>query len=102
MHTEIEQQLIKKASNFEKTSHDQDEKLNDAELEIRLRIFKNRTLPFIRTISHLDILSSLILETSLGIICTVLFVEFHGSGCNLVCVRKKRCVSVFERKKNKT
>ncbi len=50
-----------------------DEKVDGVELELRLRIFKDRTLPFFRTISHPDILSSLILETPLDTPCTFLF-----------------------------
>jgi len=50
-----------------------DKKLDGVELETSLRIFKDRTLPFFRAISHPDILSSLILETPLDTICTFLF-----------------------------
>ena len=43
------------------------------ELEIRLCTFKDRTLPFFRTISYPDILLSLILEILLDTIYTFLF-----------------------------
>ncbi|KAL8841355.1 MAG: hypothetical protein Q9170_000986 [Blastenia crenularia] len=39
----------------------------------RLNNFKDKTLPFYRTISHPDVLSSLILETPVDTICTFLF-----------------------------
>ena len=42
-----------------------DEKVDGVELEMRLRIFKNRTLLFFRIISPADVLSFLILETPL-------------------------------------
>lgn len=41
--------------------------------EMRLRIFRDRTLLFFQIISHSDILSFLILETLLDTICTFLF-----------------------------
>ena len=74
-HTETGQQIIKKLATEEgltmiKALIDQ---TDGVELETRLRNYKNRTLPFFRTISHPDILSSLILETPLDTICTFLF-----------------------------
>lgn len=50
-----------------------DEQADSVELETKLCNFKARTLPFFRTISHPDILSSLILEIPLDTICTFLF-----------------------------
>lgn len=50
-----------------------DEQVNSLKSETKLRVFKDRTLPFFRTISHPDVLSSLILETPLDTICTFLF-----------------------------
>ncbi len=41
--------------------------------EMMIRIFKERTLSFFQIISHSNVLSSLILKTSLNIICTFLF-----------------------------
>jgi len=75
-HTETGQQIIKKLATEEGLVMIKalaDEKVDGVELETRLRIFKDRTLPFFRTISHPDILSSLILETPLDTICTFLF-----------------------------
>ncbi len=75
-HTETGQQIIKKLATEEELVMIKalaDEKVDGVELETRLCIFKNRTLPFFRTISHPDILSSLILETPLDTICTFLF-----------------------------
>ena len=50
-----------------------DGKLDGVELGTSLCIFNDRTLPFFRTISYPDILSSLILEIPLDTICTFLF-----------------------------
>ena len=75
-HTDIGQQIIKKLATEEGLAMIKalvDERVEGVELETRLRTFKNRTLPFFRTISHPDILSSLILETPLDTICTFLF-----------------------------
>ncbi|KAL9633009.1 MAG: hypothetical protein Q9164_004954 [Protoblastenia rupestris] len=75
-HTETGQQIIKKLATEEGLAMIKalvDEQTNGVELETRLGIFKDRTLPFFRTISHPDILSSLILETPLDTICTFLF-----------------------------
>lgn len=75
-HTEIGQQIIKKLATEEGLGMIKalvDEQADDVELQTRLRKFKNTTLPFFRTISHPDILSSLILETPLDTICTFLF-----------------------------
>ena len=75
-HTETGQQIIKKLATEEGLAMIKalaDKKLDGVELETSLRIFKDRTLPFFRTISHPDILSSLILETPLDTICTFLF-----------------------------
>jgi len=75
-HTETGQQIIKKLATEEGLAMIKalaDEKLDGVELRTSLRIFKDRTLPFFRTISHPDILSSLILETPLDTIYTFLF-----------------------------
>jgi len=75
-YTETGQQIIKKLATKEGLVIIKvlvDEKLDGVELETSLRIFKDRTLPFFRTISHPDILSSLILEIPLDTICTFLF-----------------------------
>ncbi|KAA6410497.1 MAG: hypothetical protein FRX48_05919 [Lasallia pustulata] len=75
-HTETGQQIIKKLATEEGLAMIKalaDENFDGVGLETRLRIFKDRTLPFFRTISYPDILSSLILETHLDTICTFLF-----------------------------
>lgn len=75
-HTETGQQIIKKLATEEGLTMIKalvDEQADGVELETRLRKYKDRTLPFFRTISHPDILSSLILETPLDTICTFLF-----------------------------
>lgn len=75
-HTETGQQIIKKLAAEEGLAMIKalaDEKVDGVGLETRLRIFKEGTLPFFRTISHPDVLSSLILETPLDTICTFLF-----------------------------
>lgn len=77
-HTETGQQIIKKLATEEGLAMIKaltDEQADGVELETRLRNFKDRTLPFFRTISHPDILSSLILETPLDTICTFLFAQ---------------------------
>ncbi|KAI4117370.1 MAG: hypothetical protein LQ345_002382 [Seirophora villosa] len=73
---ETQQQIIKKLANDQGLAMIKalaDEQADSVELKTRLYIFKDRTLPFFRTISHPDILSSLILETPLDAICTFLF-----------------------------
>ncbi|KAL8963110.1 MAG: hypothetical protein Q9193_000584 [Seirophora villosa] len=73
---ETRQQIIKKLANDEGLAMIKalaDEQADMVELKTRLCTFKDRTLPFFRTISHPDILSSLILETPLDTICTFLF-----------------------------
>ncbi|KAI4273758.1 MAG: hypothetical protein L6R38_006265 [Xanthoria sp. 2 TBL-2021] len=75
-HTETGQQIIKKLATEEGLAMIKalaDEQADSVELEMRLYTFKDRTLPFFRTISHPDILSSLILEIPLDTICTFLF-----------------------------
>lgn len=75
-HTETWQQIIKKLATEEGLAMIKtlaDEQAHSITPETRLRIFRDRTLPFFRTISHPDILSSLILETPLDTICTFLF-----------------------------
>ena len=75
-HTETKQQIIKKLATEEGLAMIKalvDEQLDGVKLETRLRIFTDRTLPFFQTISHPDILSSLILETPLDTICTFLY-----------------------------
>ena len=75
-HTEIGQQVIKKLATEEGLAMIKalaDEQAHGVTPEMRLRIFRDRTLPFFQTISHPDVLSSLILETPLDTICTFLF-----------------------------
>ena len=67
-HTETGQQIIMKLATEEELTMVKaltDEKVDGVELEMKLRIFKNRTLLFFRIISPPDILSFLILETPL-------------------------------------
>ncbi|MCJ1347634.1 hypothetical protein MMC31_005862 [Peltigera leucophlebia] len=74
--TETGQQIIKKLASEEGLAMIKalaDQKVDGVELETRLRIFKDSTLPFFQIISHPDILSSLILEAPLDTICTFLF-----------------------------
>ena len=75
-HTETGQQIIKKLATEEGLAMIKalvDQQLEEVEIETKLRIFKDRTVPFFRTISHPDILSSLILETPLETIFNFLF-----------------------------
>lgn len=75
-HTETGQQIIKKLATEEGLAMIKilaDEQANGTAPEMRLRVFRDRTLPFFQTISHPDIMSSLILETPLDTICTFLF-----------------------------
>ena len=75
-HTETVQQIIRKLATEEGLAMIKalvDEQTNIINVETRFRRFKNRTLPFFRTISHPDVMSSLILETPLDTICTFLF-----------------------------
>ncbi|KAI4239984.1 MAG: hypothetical protein L6R40_005416 [Gallowayella cf. fulva] len=75
-HTETGQQIIKKLAAEEGLAMIKalaDEQADGVGLETRLCTFKDRTLPFFRTISHPDIQSSLILETPLETIFTFLF-----------------------------
>ena len=70
------QQIIKKLATEEGLTMIKalvDEQIEGVELEARLRIFKDRMVPFFQTISHPDILSSLILETPLETVFTFLF-----------------------------
>ena len=46
--------------------------------ETTVSIFRDRTLPFYRIISHTDVLSSLILETPIDTIYTFLFVSSNA------------------------
>lgn len=73
---ETGQQIIKKLASEEGLAMVKalaDENVNGPELEMRLRVFKDSTLPFLQTISHPDILSSLVLEVPLETIYTFLF-----------------------------
>lgn len=73
---ETGQQIIKKLASEEGLAMVKalvDENANGPELEMRLRVFKDSTLPFLQTVSHPDILSSLILEMPLDTIFTFLF-----------------------------
>lgn len=74
--TETGQQIIRKLASEEGLAMIKalaDENVDGFELESRLRSFKDSTLPFFQSISHPDIVSSLILEASLDTICTFLF-----------------------------
>ncbi|KAL8718888.1 MAG: hypothetical protein Q9225_004034 [Loekoesia sp. 1 TL-2023] len=74
--TETGQQIIKKLATEEGLAMIRaltDEPDESAKLQTRLSNFKDKMLPFFRTISHPDVLSSLILETPLDTICTFLF-----------------------------
>ena len=74
--TETGQKIIKKLATEEGLAMIKtlvDEQTDGAEQGTRLRKYKDRTLPLFRTISHPNILSSLILETPLDTICTFLF-----------------------------
>lgn len=51
--------------------------------EMTIRIFKERTLSFFQIIFHSNVLSSLILETLLDIICTFLFDSNNRRAINL-------------------
>ena len=73
---DIKQQIIKKLATEEGLAMIKaltDEQAEITKPELRRRKFKDKTLPFFRTISHPDILSSLILETPLDTIYTFLF-----------------------------
>lgn len=73
---ETGQQIIKKLASEEGLAMIKalaDENFNGPEVERMLHIFKDSTLPFLRIISHPDIMSSLILEAPLDIIYTFLF-----------------------------
>lgn len=75
-HTETGQQIIKKLATEEGLAMIKilaDEQAHGVTPETRLRIFRDRTLPFFQIISHPDILSSLILETPLDTICNFIF-----------------------------
>ena len=73
---ETRQQIIKKLATEEGLAVIKalvDEQIGAVKLETKLRKYKDGTLPFFRTISHPDILSSLILETPLDTVFTFLF-----------------------------
>lgn len=75
-HTETGQQIIKKLASEEGLAMINalaDKLHHGLGLETMVRMFKDMTLPFFRTISHPDVLSSLILETPLNTIGTFLF-----------------------------
>lgn len=75
-HTETGQQIIKKLSTDDGLAMIKtlvDEQAYGVEQKAKLRKYKDGMLPFFQTISHPDILSSLILETPLDTICTFLF-----------------------------
>ena len=58
---------------------------NNAKPQISVNVFKDRTLPFFQTISHPDVLSSLILETPLDRIFAFLFGPSGRRGVGLFC-----------------
>ena len=73
---ETTQQVIKKLATNEGLAMIKvlvEEKVDSSGLETNVRFFKERTLPFLRTISYLDVLSSLVLEAPLDTILTFLF-----------------------------
>ncbi|MCJ1475096.1 hypothetical protein MMC13_003756 [Lambiella insularis] len=75
-HTEIRQHIIKKLASEEGLATIKalvDGMVGRIELQSRLHMFKDETLPFFRIISHPDVLSSFILETPLDTIYTFLF-----------------------------
>lgn len=75
-YTDTGQQIIKKLATEEGLAMIKaltDEMVDGIDLETRLRIFNDKLLPFFRTITYPNILSSLILETPLDTICTFLF-----------------------------
>lgn len=75
-HAETRQQIIKKLATEEGLAMVKtlvDEQTDGVKPETRIGKYKDITLPFFRTISHPDILSSLILETPLDTIYTFLF-----------------------------
>ncbi|ERF70407.1 hypothetical protein EPUS_05226 [Endocarpon pusillum Z07020] len=76
-HTETGQQIIKKLATDEGLAMVKalvDEQVAGFEVErTMMRVFKESTLPFFRTITSPNILSSLILETPLDTICGFLF-----------------------------
>ncbi|KAL8823199.1 MAG: hypothetical protein Q9191_006082 [Dirinaria sp. TL-2023a] len=75
-HTETGQQIIKKLATEDGLAMIKTlvyEQTYGVEQKAKLRKYKDGTLPFFQTISHPDILSSLILETPLDTICTFLF-----------------------------
>ena len=75
-HAETGQQIIKKLATEEGLAMIKalvDEQVESVGSVTGLQVFKDRTVPFFRTISHPDILSSLILETPLDTIWTFLF-----------------------------
>ncbi|KAL9027440.1 MAG: hypothetical protein Q9196_004037 [Gyalolechia fulgens] len=73
--TEIGQQVIKRLATEEGLAliRALTDRQGNGGSQMSLDDFKDKTLPFLRTISHPDVLSSLILETPLDTICTFLF-----------------------------
>lgn len=75
-YTDTGQQIVKKLATEEGLAMIKiliDEMVDGLELRPRMRIFNEKCLPFFRTITYPNVLSSLILETPLDTICTFLF-----------------------------
>lgn len=75
-YTDTGQQIIKKLATEEGLAMIKalvDEMVDGLERRSRMRIFTDKLLPLFRTITHPNVLSSLILETPLDTICTFLF-----------------------------
>jgi len=85
-HIETRQQIITKLATKEKIAMIKaltDLAIDCSTEEMTVRIFKERTLSFFQIISHSNVLSSLILKTSLDIICTFLFDSNDRRAVNL-------------------
>ena len=83
---EMRQQIITKLTTKEKIAMIKtliDLMIDCSIEEMMIRIFKERTLSFFQTIFHSNVLSSLILKTSLDIICTFLFGSNDRRAINL-------------------
>jgi len=85
-HIETRQQIITKLTTKERIAMIKtltDLMIDCSTEEMTIRIFKERTLSFFQIIFHLNVLSSLILKTSLDIICTFLFDSNDRRAVNL-------------------
>ena len=73
---ETKQQIIKKLASEEGLGVIKrlaDDMANSSQIRNEVRVFKDKMLPFLRTISHRDVVSSLILETPLDTIYTFFY-----------------------------